>query len=275
MIEVSIVADSVNICGNRLTSFVCKHPRFILAEVNTHRMFSRNSASSRAIPTPKLLAAVLGDPFIPFYWGKNQKGMQADEELSSEKQSDATEIWLTARDNAVRSAEQLMEIGVHKQIANRLLEPFMWHTCMITATDFENFFALRAHKAAQPEFQALAYEMLQQYNDSKPKLLQPGAWHIPFGDKMVDGLTDTQKLKVATARAARISYLTFDGEINYEADYKLHDSLEEAGHYSPFEMCAMALDRPERYGNFKGFKQYRKFFDKECRSDNRILKVAA
>jgi thymidylate synthase ThyX len=269
MYSVKIVADSLNEYGNRITTFVCTLPRILLAEANTHRMLSRNSASSRAIPTTKMLSMVQDDPFIPIYWGKNQKGMQANEELSNEAQFDAQEAWLRARDNAVTSAKQLMEIGVHKQIANRLLEPFNWHTMLITATEWENFFALRAHKDAQPEFQKLAYEMLNSYNVSVPKRLKTGEWHIPYGDKYIGDLTTEQMLKVCVARAARVSYQNFEGDIDFEKDFKLHDTLLESGHLSPFEHCAQAGE-PVWSGNFLGWKQYRKLFSNENRKDERV-----
>jgi hypothetical protein len=143
-------------------------------------------------------------------------------------------------------AEQLVELGIHKQIANRLLEPFAHMTTIVSATDWENFFALRAHPDAQPEFQALADLMLEVYVGSEPKGLRAGEWHLPFADKYVeDGLSQEQLVKITTARCARVSYLNFEGDISYEKDYKLHDDLLASGHMSPFEHAAI---RPQQAG---------------------------
>ena len=145
-----VLADSISPDGVRLTTMEVTFPRIVLAEFNTHRMFSRNSASSRAIPVEKMIQRVLDDPFSPVWWGKNQSGMQAAEELSGEALRLARQHWLDARDFAISCVRlfQAPEISLHKQIANRLLEPFLWHTVVVTATEWENFFALRCHKDA-------------------------------------------------------------------------------------------------------------------------------
>ena len=136
----------------------------------------------------------------------------------------------------------LMALGLHKQIANRVLEPFVFQTTLVTATEWENFLALRADPDAQPEFQALADLMLDAYVANTPRALAAGEWHIPFGDMMPGGLTLEEQLRVATARCARLSYLTFDGIIHVERDVELHDRLARRGHWSPFEHIAQALD---------------------------------
>lgn len=274
MINATIIADSKNEFGNRLTTFVLTMPRIILAEFNTHRMISRNSASSRAIPFDKMLKMVESDPFIPIKWMKDHKGMQGDEYLTEFNAGLALEIWLKARDRSIETAKQLNYgnksehetnggLNVTKQIVNRLLEPFMWHTVIATATEWDNLFALRAHNAAEIHMQDLAYKMLEAYNQSTPKLLTAGEWHIPFGDNFDDGelfknlvsfiedgkLTINEaKLKIATARCARVSYTTVGEEgkkYNYENDIKLHDNLANAGHWSPFEHCALQTVRVE------------------------------
>ena len=264
MISARIVADSVNPVGDRITTFVCTYPRFIHSEVMTHRAFSRNAASSRAIPVKKMIEAVEVNPAMPVFWGKNQKGMQAVEELGKEDKVFAQDMWLKARDQAVYFAKKMVDNEVHKQIANRLLEPFAHMTTLITATDYANFFNLRAHPDAQPEFQELAYAMLEQYIDNKPVLLPVGEWHLPFADQYLqEGLTTEDKLKISTARAARVSYLNFEGNIDFEKDYALHDSLLENGHMSPFEHAAQSTDDSRYYGNFKGWLQYRKTIPNE------------
>lgn len=271
MISAKIVADSI--CrSHRLTSFLLVYPRFIHSELMTHRSLARNAASSRAIPVQKMIQRIWDEPAMPVSWGKNQKGMQAGEELGENDKNQAQAIWLKAMRNAIDSAETMLNLGVHKQIANRLLEPFAHMQTLASATEWANFFNLRCHKDAQPEFQALAYEMLRAYNNSTPRELRPEQWHLPFmdQDRFAD-LTEEQNLKIATARAARTSYFNFDGTIAPEKDYELHDSLIASGHWSPFEHPAQAMG-DERYehtpwcGNYRGFIQYRKRFPQENRS---------
>lgn len=165
-----IVLDSLNPAsgGHRLTTFMLTYPRFIHSELMTHRVFSRNAASSRAIPYAQMRQAVLTNPAMPMHWGQNQKGMQADGQIGATRVPDAVRIWNEATVTAVHHADKLAEMGVHKQVVNRLLEPFMHITTLVTATEWTNFFALRAHKDAQPEFQFLADLMLQQYVDGTP-----------------------------------------------------------------------------------------------------------
>jgi thymidylate synthase ThyX len=258
MISAKIIADSccTIINNKRITSFILEYPRWIHAEFLTHRMFSRNAASSRAIPVSKFIEDVLTNPAMPVHWGANQKGMQAENEVDEETKIKAMQIWHAARDSAVIHSKQLNELGIHKQITNRLMEPFFHITTLVTATEFDNFFKLRAHKAAQPEIRELAYKMLELYNENKPVEKDLGEWHIPFGDKYLDGLTIRQKLKIATARAARVSYKNFDGVVDYDKDYQLHDILLLEGHFSPFEHSAVC-----EYGvhdNFDQWKSYRK-----------------
>lgn len=258
-----IVADSISNQGCRLTTFEATFPRMVLAEFNTHRMFSRNSASSRALPIEKLIARVLEDPFIPVYWGKNQKGMQAAEELGPEEQKVAGERWLLARDRAVEAARSLLELDVHKQTANRLLEPFMWHTVIVTATDWGNYFGLRDHPMAQPEIQRIARRMRETYEASKPFVLGPNEWHLPFAQPgELEELGVETLVKLVSARCARVSYLTHDGKRDIQADLTLYNRLLEGGHMSPYEhaarpMTAHEFSRSEYSGNFRGWIQHR------------------
>lgn len=270
MTSAKIILDSINLNSDRITSWVLKVHRFCLAEVNTHRMFSRNSASSRAIPVSRIIKEITDDPAIPLSWGKYQKGMQASQELSPEEIVECKKEWLLARDSAIAHAEKLLKLGLHKQVTNRLLEPWMWQTILLTATDFANFFALRAHFAAQPEFQKLAFLMLDAYNQSTPKQLQVGEWHIPFSDQYCEGMDLETKLKVCAARAARVSYKNFEGEIKTEDDIKLCDGLLANGHMSPTEHAAQASAESKYYGNFKGWVQWRKVIPGENRSDPRL-----
>lgn len=266
MISAKIICDSVNPCGKRLTTFVVKAHRYILAEINTHRSFSRNSASSRAIPIEKIIKTVIDDTAFPIHYGANIKGMQANEQLPPEKIVKVKELISKLRDFSIDIVKEMGELGLHKQVANRYLEPFSYTTILISATDWGNFFNLRAHKDAQPEFQELAKQMLVAYKNNKPKSLKIGEWHLPFTDKhMMDGLNFEQKKKITTARGARVSYINFEGDIDPEKDYKLHDNLLSSGHMSPFEHAAECMNNTERYGNFIGWKQYRKTIPNENR----------
>jgi thymidylate synthase ThyX len=259
MITAKIVADSINtdVSNKRITSFILVYPRFIHAELLTHRVFSRNAASSRAIPVNKFIEDVLTDPAMPIHWGANQKGMQADNEVSEDVKIEAMRIWNESRDSAVRYAKLLNELGLHKQVVNRIMEPYFHITTLLTATEFDNWFALRAHGAAQPEIRELAYRMLDVHKNSTPVNKRIGEWHIAFGDKYLDGLSLEQKLKIASARAARVSYKNFDGEVNYDKDYNLHDDLLGEGHFSPFEHSARADFGV--YDNFSQWRSYRNF----------------
>lgn len=259
-----ILKDSVGPNRIRLTTMEVTFPRIVLAEFNTHRMFSRNSASSRAIPVKTMLEKVKSDPFLPVYWGKNQKGMQADTELSPEDQLLATDEWLKARDYAVTQVERLVELGIHKQIANRILEPWLWQTCIVTATEWDNFFALRRHKDAQPEIRRAADLMWDVYSTNTPDELIPGDWHLPLTDDAVEllakGYSKDDLIRICVGRCTRISYMTHTGERNPQLDMDLCARLQHDGHMSPFEHAAMCLTEHEAQwsGNIRGWLMYRK-----------------
>jgi thymidylate synthase ThyX len=260
-------------------------PRIVLAEFNTHRVFSRNSASSRAIPVEKMIERVQTDPFIPLYWGKNQKGMQSGEELSEEEQGRARNAWLIARDRAVEQALCMVRRGVHKQITNRLLEPFLWHTVIVTATEWSNFFAQRCHPDAMPEMRLTAEAMRHAMEASTPRPLDYGRWHRPyllFEQQSITELSsvdrplkDTAEAnKVSVARCARVSYLQHDGTRSVDKDLELFERLTTGGHWSPFEHVArpindVAPESTQEYagwsGNFRGWHQFRKDFPNENR----------
>lgn len=313
-IEAKILADSKSIRGERLTTFLLTFPRIILAEFNTHRAFSRNSASSRAIPFNKMVESVEKNPFIPIAWQKDHKGMQGTEYITGEAEiKGIVNEWLKARDSAVFHSKNLQSPAntelnsVTKQLCNRLLEPYMWHTVICTATDYDNFFKLRCpeyiinwYSSDRPEaleptqgsfksrkdaiartegecndltekdwrecnisqaeihIQALAEAMWDAMNESTPKVLGIGEWHIPFeGD-----------LQVATAKCARVSYTTVGSTNNssHTADIELYNRLLESGHMSPFEHCAQVMEDTRHcwkpYSrNFKGFVQYREIVE--------------
>ena len=257
-----ILKDSKAPSGSRLVSFEVTFPRIVLAEFNTHKMISKNSASSRAIPVNKIIERVEQGPFIPIHWGKNQKGMQAEVELTQEEQEEAKIAWLEAKDQAVASAKKLLEIGVHKQITNRLMEPFMWHTVIATATEWENFFGLRTHKDAQPEIRKIALMMEELYRASTPKELKVFEYHLPlvndYDELIKDGYTEDEICKISAGRCARVSYLTHNGTRDPKADIDLCEKLKSSAHLSPFEHIAMASNMNIQSGNLTGWVQYRK-----------------
>ena len=175
MQDVRIICDTAHpSTKSRITTFVLTYQRFIHAELLTHRVFSRNSASSRAIPTAKYIEMVESNPSMPMEWGKNRPGMQSTELLSSEDEAAAKQIWLDAAKDAVKNARRLAELKAHKQVANRLLEPFLYITTVLTGTEWDNFFALRVHEDAQPEIRELATRMKKLYESES----QPSAQHI-------------------------------------------------------------------------------------------------
>lgn len=318
-ITAKLLLDSLSPAGTRLSTFEIRYPRFIHSEFMTHRMLSRNAASSRAIPIDKMIQAVIDDPALPVYWGKNQKGMQAAEELSDDPNSEprwftstgpcsprqiVRDRWFNARDSAVAHVRKLQEVDLHKQIANRLLEPWMHITVITSGTCWANFFHLRTHKDAQPEFQALAKEMQKVYDASEPVRLSTWDWHMPLiheedweiATNLADSM-DREELqkektieypitsrdwakhflrKVSVGRCARVSYLTHEGKRDIIEDIKLHDRLlgglvdGAPLHMSPFEHVARALPQPERHANFVGFEQYRSFFQGEAGPPDRF-----
>lgn len=274
-------------------TFVLTYPRIILAEVNTHRMLSRNTASSRAIPSAKQRSRVMNDPFIPSHIGANKKGMQAGEEIAGWKRDLAEKIWEYSRYPMVFSSWALDKLGVHKQIVNRLVEPWMWVQQIVTATDLKNVFLLRNNDMAEPHFHELAAQMQRQVervenwaafddvwksgSDSvsgidKIQWLSPKEWHLPFIRQTEKRWNIEVQKKVSAARCARVSYYLQDGkESNISADVELADKLSTSGHWSPFEHPAQAVLSLEAYhGNFRGWKQYRKEFSKEDGGDRGI-----
>lgn len=248
MHKATILLDSVNKYGNRLTTFELTFPRIILAEWNTHRMFTRSSASSRAIPVAKMIKMVQENPYVPSTWGKNQKGMTAAEEILGADAITCEENWLRARDSMVDHAGELMKIGVHKQLANRLLEPFMWHTIINTATEYSNFFGLRDDKNAHPDIQLIAHAMRELYEAHTPTLRKEGEWHAPYAKDSED--LGGQMREVTSGRCARVSYLTHDGKHSPEDDIRLHGTLLSNRHMAPLEHAARPMTEFEYHDQF-------------------------
>lgn len=260
-----IILDSISPAGVRLTTMELRYPRFIHAEFMTHRAFSRNAASSRAIPIEKMIEQVEKDPAVPERWGLNGKGMQDHGEMSDEGVLRARVQWLHGRDMMVMRARNMLQLQEqpHKQIVNRLLEPWAHITVIVTATEWKNFFMLRNHPDADPTFAVLAAKMQYAYETSTPTPRDDGDWHLPYVDQddvdavllhvfnpdtdviqpvfgtgdLEDIVTD-MCLKISVARCARVSYLNHDGKRSQiEEDLKMYERLVGAFpmHASPAE----------------------------------------
>lgn len=309
-----VLLESVESLGKKETfdlEMDSLYENFVANGVIVHN--SRNAASSRAIPFNKMVKMIEDDPFMPIAWQKDHKGMQGTEYFTDTRF--IKPIWLEARDRAVKLAKELNQSNITKQLCNRLLEPFQWYTVLVTATEYDNFFELRCPKyelegyrqgtfksrkdamkvwegkgdypntdlgwlginksQAEIHIQALAESMWDARNESKPKELAEGEWHIPFGNNIDTVRIDLNhseghfqfeeaKRKIATARAARISYTNHDGEIDYEKDIKLHDVLLESKHMSPFEHCARAMSDDEYLGFYKGFSDENLTEEQDC-----------
>jgi thymidylate synthase ThyX len=244
-IEAKIILDSISDEGIRLTTVQLRYPRFIHAELMTHRVFSRNASSSRAIPVERLITDLRRDPAMPVYWGSNKPGMQAGAELSEEEIENAEHYWLNGMETAIDYATSLADLGLHKQIANRILEPWAHINVVVTSSQWENFFALRSHPDAQPEMKALSDAIKQAMHDSVPSNLSEYEWHLPYvlgsdweairayakknritRDEPMYAELAGLACRVSVARCARVSYLTHDGrQTTIEEDIALHDRL--------------------------------------------------
>lgn len=266
MFECKVVCDSIgDMSGRRLTTVVITYPRFIHAEILTHRDRARNSASSRAIPWPKMMAAIQDRPVVPIRWGSEQKGMQTGGEIDNP--TEATKVWLQARDAALGYAKQLATLGVHKSLVNRVTEPWMWITVVMTATEWANFFRLRCHPDAEIHFQKIAGMIRESLEQSKPTVCQYGEWHLPFVQPSEINLDIELLKKCSVARCARVSYLTHEGKRDVSKDLELFDRLVQGsgfGHWSPHEHVAECVRAEQVSGPFRGWLQYRKSFANEC-----------
>lgn len=279
-ITAKVVAHSLAHNGVDIVTLELQYPRFIHSEVMTHRVFSRNAMSSRAIPVAKMIEQVRTNPAMPVYWGANQAGMQAAAELDNIARLQAIQTWKDAACSAAHMAEKFAMIGLHKQVANRVLEPFQWMRTIVTATEWTNFFELRAHPDAQPEFQALAVAMQEATAKSQPvKRPLPDhwnrdsevCWHLPYVTDEERRLVSVDLLpKISAARCARVSYLTHDGENpDIVKDLQLFERLvgSKPLHASPIEHQATPLESP--FGtsrNFTGWRQFRETYEHNRRS---------
>jgi hypothetical protein len=282
---VKVIAFSISAEGIPIITAHFRYWRGIHSEIMTHRVFSRNARSSRAVPVARMLDEIKNDPFIPRHWGKNQKGMQATEECNTlvglydeSYYGTREQMWLWARDRAVEAASGFNEAGYHKQVVNRLLEPYMWIDTLITSTDWSNFFALRDHQDAEPHFRDLAQLAKEAFAKSTPELISRNSWHLPYVtqtdlDEIVSHDPEDQAWcfdmarQISAARCARISYSPFDGEASHIAELdRAAKLLKNPVHASPFEHQAQPDSvengvwlNKNKWGNFYGWKQNRKF----------------
>lgn len=273
-VSAKVILDSISPEGLRLSSLELCYPRFIHPEFMTHRKKSKNAGSSRAVPVEELIRQILQDPAEPVSWGSAKRGMQAGPELTGWRRWLVRRAWHTAKWGAVICSRIALFAGAHKQVINRMLEPWSHITVIVSSTNWSNFFALRRHPDADPTMQALAEAIWEALEGSKPQLLQPGQWHLPYiraeeMDQPVELLR-----KISAARCARVSYLTHDGKTpNIEADLKLFDRLAGSMpiHASPLEHQATPdklwsrnrWAKPELHGNFDGWIQHRKLIPGE------------
>lgn len=263
MFKVKIERDSITNAGARITTFSLVYPRFIHSQFLTHRVFSRNSASSRAIPISKVIEEIKNNPAIPSYWGKNKNGMQAEEELSNSDKEYAIMEWRSAGNLMIDVARRLDKLGLHKQITNRILEPWQHISTIVTSTEWSNFAKLRVSDKAQPEFQKLAALMMTTLDKNEPLLLEKGEWHLPYITDIERHEFPEESLKWSVARCARVSYKNHEGIIDREKDSILYNNLLSNGHMSPFEHQATpASNASSCSANFKGWVQYRCLIDR-------------
>ncbi|HCJ9817185.1 TPA: FAD-dependent thymidylate synthase [Escherichia coli] len=270
-----IIADSVGYYGgamSRLTTIQLRYPRLVHSELMTHRVFSRNASSSRAIPVAKMIEQVRNDPAAPYVWTTNKPGMQGDIVTDPELIAKYDQMWIEAANQAADNAEVLMGEGLHKQVVNRILEPFQWISVIVTATEWANWFELRNHKDADPTIKRLAEVMLAAMEASEPKHLIAGEWHLPYVSKEEkSALPIATLVKISAARCARVSYLTHDGEFpDVDKDIALYERLVGSRplHASPIEHQARVInlnnDEIGLNGNFSPlWVQHRKLLETE------------
>lgn len=278
MISAKVICDSISsVSGVRLTTMELCYPKYIHGELMTHRVFSRNARSSRAVPVEKILREVATDPVLPIEWGSNRRGMQAGEVLAPGDAELVEELWRALARETAERCSRLAAHGLHKQWANRPLEPFSNIYVVVTSCFWRNFYQLRRHPDAQPEMKALADAMHMAHVASAPKELRPGEWHLPYvtdEDRSALGVDvgERRAQRVSVARCARVSYRTFEGaRPTLDEDLALYARLlgSQPVHASPAEHQATpdamagpgdcrSFSHRHLWGNFDSWVQYRK-----------------
>lgn len=264
-ISVQLLLYSQSESGKKIATFVVTMPKFIQAQINSHRMLSRNAASSRAMPSKIIRRRVLKNPFLPIEFSKNQSGMRGGEKFKGIKLFFVKKIWLWSRYIPCFFHYLGEKLKIHKEVLNRIIEPWMFTQVLITATEWGNFLKLRIDNSSQPEIQYIAKEIKKLLDNNNPNILKHSEWHLPFineEEKMKFSLDELKK--ISTARCARVSYKLYDGkDSNLLKDVELCEKLISGGHWSPFEHIATPEEHGERISNFIGWKQYRKEFSYE------------
>lgn len=269
-VSAHIIADSISEHSPRMTTILAIYPRFIHPEVLRHRPLSHSVSSSRAVPVKKMLGRVLRDPAEPVEWGSNQPGMQAGAPLTGWRRTTARIAWHSAMLAAVGAAWAASAAGAHKQVANRIIEPWTHTVEIISGTDWADFFKLRIHDEADPTIRAFAIEVRKAFNGSTPEWLAPGEWHLPLVtiEERMNFHSDILR-RVSAARCARASYLNHDTtKPIISRDLELAKRLITSHHWSPFEHQATPdkpyendpelFLRPDLHGNLTGWIQDRK-----------------
>lgn len=259
--EVKILADSLSKSGHRLTTFELTFWRPILPELSRHRVFSLSVRSSRATPVNTLIDEIQKSPWGPNEWGKNQPGMVAEDVFSNEKFIKNFEyVWYQTANFCCQMAKSLNEVGVHKQIVNRMLEPYTCTHAVISGTEWKNFFKLRTASDSQPEMQDLANKMRKLFDEHEPVLLDDNEWHLPYiTQKDRCELTSSECCKISAARCARVSYKLYNGTTDTQKDLELYEKLVNSHHWSPLEHVAIPAVHDYMESNFKGWNQLRKY----------------
>lgn len=256
MQSVKVIQASENAyTGTKVITFELEYERYIHAEIMTHRMFSRNAQSSRAVPVKKAIEA--NKEYVkPVVWGANKSGMSSTEELEGLQLEQAKAMWEVAAEHAFVCASRLADIGLHKQFSNRITEPFSHIKVVVTATEWDNFFWLRIDPdAAQPEIVALAQKMKDAYDSANFTLLGHGEWHVPYisrkelsdgsvgyFDSAGDNISIDDALKISASCCAQVSYRNLND--TKEKAIEIYDRLffGPKPHLSPTEHQCMAFD---------------------------------
>lgn len=255
----TVIADTVYE-DSRITTLELVYPRYIHSEFMTHRVFSRNASSSRAIPIDITLKEVMFNPVFFDKVCKNQKGMVGGEELSEKELEAFKKDWC---DLAFRVGAEVMQMkqryNIHKQTLNRALEPFLRIRTLVTATDWDNFFNLRLAEDAQPEIRSLASAMRKAMTISVPK---EANFHVPYCDLEAGTKPTKEALITSVARCARVSYKNNGGTSStFEEDKKLFERLKDSGHWSPFEHTAEFVGDNDMHANFYNWRSLRKVYE--------------
>lgn len=256
-----VVAYSVSEETNeKIITFELEYPRLIHSELMTHRLFSRNAASSRAIPVQKMIEMVRENPAMPVRFGANQAGMQdkgddldmdgfitlANSEGKVMYMDSPEHLWEFAAQQATDVSEVFSNLNYHKQIANRLLEPFQYIKTVVTFTgNGANFYGLRDHPDADPTICELAQVMKEARDGAKVHVLGVGDWHLPYYEngvfrKGIDKGLEQAK-RISASCCAQVSFRKLDNS-SKKAD-KVFERLVESKpvHASPTEHQATPL----------------------------------